>query len=136
MGLRRLRGRLDQLQGNANFTMGQAQELMRMFDALLEDIADGVGVTFHVDKDAAKTLMGLMVGKPGKLPLSVQVDPTVDTLPNKVCQFVGGSHDGKTYQIPDTEDRTITLKGGELYEWDGKVFQFKEARNADRPADQ
>lgn len=37
MGLRRLRGRLDQLQGNANDTMQIAQDL-------LADLKDGVGV--------------------------------------------------------------------------------------------
>ena len=38
MAFRRLRGRLDQMQGEVNFTLGMAQDL-------LEDAADGLGVT-------------------------------------------------------------------------------------------
>jgi len=131
---RRLRGRLDQLQShanatmsNANFTLGQAQELMKLGEALIEDLQDGVGVTVHVDAAAATTLMGLIVGRPGKLPLSVQIDPTVDTLPSEVCKFVGGSHDGKRYTIANTGNTTIWLEGDdgpEQYDWTGKHFLF------------
>ena len=126
MSLRRLRGRLDQLQSNANFTMAQAQELIAIGKALADDLADGVGVTVNVDAHAAQTLVSLLMGKPGKLPLSVQIDPAVDTLPSKVADFVGGPHDGKRYSIPDTDNTTITLKGGHRYDWDGRAFRFKE----------
>ena len=127
MGLRRLRGRLDQLQGEANLTMAQAQALLAVAEALVEDLADGVGITVNVDAGAAKTIMGIMLGKAGKLPLSVQIDPTVDTLPSTICDFVGGSHDGKRYSIADTANRQIKLKGPngpELYEWDGKAMRY------------
>lgn len=73
MGLRRLRGRLDQIQGEANETMAFAQ-------ALLADLADGVGVKIHVDANAVKTLMDMfLAGKECDLPFTVKVDPTVDT---------------------------------------------------------
>ena len=71
MGLRRLRGRLDQLQGNANFTMAEAQ-------ALIADLQDGFGVTIEIDEGAAKTLMGILLGQAGTLPVKVKIDPTVD----------------------------------------------------------
>jgi hypothetical protein len=76
MGLRRLRGRLDQLQGNANQTMAWAQDL-------IADVTDGVGITVEVDTvAAAKIFNDILAGKlTGKvqLPLTVKIDPTVDT---------------------------------------------------------
>ena len=79
MGFRRLRGRLDQIQGNANFTMAQAQELIALGKALVDDLQDGFGVTIHVDEGAVRQLLAIAAGKPGKLPLRVEVDPRVDT---------------------------------------------------------
>ena len=127
MGLRRLRARLDQLQSNANFTMAQAQELISIAKALTDDLQDGVGVTINVDANAAKTLMGLVMGKAGTLPISVQVDPTIDSLPHRICDFEGGSHDGKRYSISDTGNTSITLagdQGPETFQWDGKKFVY------------
>jgi hypothetical protein len=76
MGLRRLRGRLDSLQGQASATMAIAQDL-------LADVKDGVGVTIEFDlAKTAELLNQLMGGKlPGKfeLPVTIKVDPTVDT---------------------------------------------------------
>jgi hypothetical protein len=72
MGLRRLRGRLDQVQGEANETMALAQ-------ALLADLADGFGVTVTVDAGAVKTLTDmLLAGKECKLPLRITIDPEID----------------------------------------------------------
>ena len=71
MGLRRLRGRLDQMQGNANFTMAMAQDL-------IADLKDGFGVSIEIDAGAAQTLVGLLMGKAGTLPLKVKIDPEVD----------------------------------------------------------
>ena len=72
MGLRRLRGRLDQLQGNANFTMAMAQDL-------LADLQDGFGVTVSIDKNAARTILThLLKGLECDLPIRIKVDPTVD----------------------------------------------------------
>ena len=71
MGLRRLRGRLDQLQGQANNTMGLVQDLVA-------DLQDGFGVTVSVDAHAVKKLMEILLGEPGDLPLKIKIDPTVD----------------------------------------------------------
>ena len=72
MGLRRLRARLDQLQGNANDTMGLAQ-------ALIEDLKDGFGLTITLDDEAgAKLLHAVTSGKACELPIRIKIDPTVD----------------------------------------------------------
>jgi hypothetical protein len=75
MGFLRLRGRLDQVQGRANETLGMAQDL-------IADLQDGFGVKVEFDlTKTAELLNHLMVGKlPGKfeLPLTIKVDPTVD----------------------------------------------------------
>jgi hypothetical protein len=77
MGLRRLRSRLDSLQGEANETMAMAQDL-------LADLKDGVGVTVVIDAEAARSIfMSLLKGEKmeGKitLPISLKIDPSVDT---------------------------------------------------------
>lgn len=73
MGLRRLRGRLDQLQGNANETLQMAKDL-------IDDLKDGVGITIHLNAGAAKTLASMLLkGHAGDLPLTVTIDPTVDS---------------------------------------------------------
>jgi hypothetical protein len=75
MGLRRLRGRLDQVQGHANASLAAA-------DDLLADLRDGVGITLRLDGDKLRELLrDLMYGKqsgPIDLPLTVVIDPTVD----------------------------------------------------------
>lgn len=73
MGLKRLRGRLDQIQGSANLTLQDARDL-------LADLQDGFGVTITVDANAAKTMMDMFLGgKECKLPLTIKIDPTIDT---------------------------------------------------------
>lgn len=42
MGLRRLRGRLDQVQGHANQTMFEARDAIAVGKALAEDVQDGI----------------------------------------------------------------------------------------------
>ena len=72
MGLRRLRGRLDQLQGEANQTMGLAQDL-------IADLQDGFGVRVSLEADAVKKLFAAFTSKEGcDLPFTIKVDPTVD----------------------------------------------------------
>ena len=126
MGIRKLRGRLDQLQGKANLTMDDARELIGIAKDLVDDLTDGIGVTVHVDEGAAKTVLGLVMGKAGDLPLTVQIDPTFDTLPSVVCGFVGGPYDGKRFAIPDTTEKEMTLKGGHRYVWDGHCMVHSE----------
>lgn len=72
MGLRRLRARLDQLQGNANDTMALAQDL-------IADLKDGFGITLHLEDGAAvKLLHAVTSGKGFDLPLTIRIDPSVD----------------------------------------------------------
>ena len=67
MGLRRLRGRLDQVQGTANQTMAMAQDL-------IADLRDGVGVTISLDEGAAKTLAMMLLKGQGRRPAAQDQD--------------------------------------------------------------
>ena len=76
MGLRRLRGRLDAVQGQADQTLHMAQDL-------IGDLQDGFGVVVEVDSSKlmdmfTKLLTG--VGLPDKftLPISVKIEPDID----------------------------------------------------------
>jgi hypothetical protein len=71
MGLRRLRGRLDQLQGHANTTLGAA-------DALIEELRDGFAVEIEITPGAGPQLLQLLRGHGGKLPVKVRVIPEED----------------------------------------------------------
>jgi hypothetical protein len=76
MGLRRLRGRLDQVQGEANETMALAQDL-------LADLKDGFGITASIDAVKLQSLVkSLLVGNAigtFELPITLKIDPSVDT---------------------------------------------------------
>ena len=73
MGLRRLRSRLDSLQGQASQTMALAQDL-------IADLKDGVGITIHLEPHALKKLYAAFMNEEGAdLPLTIKVDPAVDT---------------------------------------------------------
>ena len=73
MGLRRLRSRLDNLQGNANQTMALAQDL-------IADLKDGVGLTIHLEPHALKKLYAAFTNEEGAdLPITIKIDPAVDT---------------------------------------------------------
>ena len=73
MGLRRLRGRLDQLQGAANLTLQDARDL-------LADLSDGFGISITVDAGAVKTLVDMfLAGQSVTLPIRISIDPTIDT---------------------------------------------------------
>lgn len=71
MGLRRLRGRLDQMQGEANTTLGMAQ-------ALLAELQDGFAVEFELTPDAGVQLLHLLKGEGGKIPVKMRVVPDED----------------------------------------------------------
>jgi len=71
MGLRRLRNRLDQVQGEASFTMQMARDL-------IADLQDGFGVTIEMDENAAQALMDVFTGKGRKIPVTIKIDPSVD----------------------------------------------------------
>jgi hypothetical protein len=73
VGLRRLRARLDQVQGEANHTMGLAQDL-------IADLQDGFGVRVSLDADAVSKLFKAFTSQSGcDLPFTIKVDPTIDT---------------------------------------------------------
>lgn len=126
MGLRRLRGRLDQLQGKANWTMDDARALIAEASEFLKQLEDGVGITAVVDAGAARTLARLLLGKGGTVPIKVVIDPGYRALPPESAKFVGGPHDGKKYRLNEEQQcrASITLKGGLVYVWDGRVFQY------------
>jgi len=76
MGLGRLRGRLDQLQGEANLTLDDARDL-------LADFQDGFGLKLVVDAARLRPLlkelfMGSSVDQI-ELPIVLKIDPSVDT---------------------------------------------------------
>lgn len=68
MGVRRLRNRLDQLQGKANATMGTVQ-------ALMEELSDGFAVELEVTPGAAPQLLEILQGRGGKLPIRLRILP-------------------------------------------------------------
>ena len=65
MGLRRLRSRLDDLQANANQTMSEAQQLLRLAQVLVEELTDGIDVTVYY----TNPLTGEKVEVPGGIRL-------------------------------------------------------------------
>ena len=70
---RRLRNRLDHIEGDADHTMAIARDL-------LADFQDGFGVTVEIDEDATKKLIALLFkGQAGSLPLKIKIDPTIDS---------------------------------------------------------
>jgi len=77
---RRLRGRLNQLQGAANQTMSETRQLISLVDALVDDIQDGFAVNLVIPPGSVEAFVKDMIaGEGGKLPIQIQVDPTVDT---------------------------------------------------------
>ena len=65
--MRRLRRRLDALQGDAHFTMETAREL-------LEDLRDGIGV--KLVNTGEGTILDFLSGKIKELPLQIVIDPS------------------------------------------------------------
>jgi hypothetical protein len=107
--------------------MSAAEIAIAIGRALIEDLQDGVGVRIHLDESAAKSVIALLGGKPGDIPATIQIDPTIDAYPGERSWFDGGSHDGRCYKLSDQQraKRTIVLEPGEVYAWDGRVFQFQ-----------
>ena len=71
MGLKRLRGRLDQLQGHANGTLAG-------IDALVEELRDGFTIEVDIAPEAGKALIAILSGQGGKLPVRVRIVPEED----------------------------------------------------------
>lgn len=119
--------RVKSLISHGHATMNEAGSLMDFIRAFVDDLADGFSVVFHVDSGAAKTLWNIVVkGKPGKFPVTVQVDPKYDTDPPEKADFVGGPYDGKIFKL--TKDMrsqpSVTLEGGNIYTWNGYQFIY------------
>jgi hypothetical protein len=92
---------------------------------LVEDFQDGFAFEIHVDEKAMRSLLSILTGKPGKLPIKIAIDPTLDTLPSQIAEFEGGPYDGKKYTIPEQQTELI-LKGDHKYKWNGKVFMYHD----------
>jgi len=71
MGLRRLRGRLDAMQGDAHQTMAASRVTLEAAKALLEEIQDGVQIKLiRVGKG---TLVDFFMGRIDELPLRIEI---------------------------------------------------------------
>ena len=76
----RLRGRLDQIQGQASGTIANANDAVNMVKDLVDDLSDGVGVKFVIEPGAVQKFFDSVVnGKGGELPILIRIDPGVDT---------------------------------------------------------
>lgn len=60
-----------------------------------------------------------------EVPVSVYIDPTVDTYPTEAAPFIGGPYDGRVFTVEDGKT-DVTLVGGHRYVWDGKVFNYQK----------
>lgn len=67
MGLRRLRARLDDLQANANQTMNEAQQLLRLAQVFVEELTDGV--------DFCVTMRDRETGEVKEFPIGLRMKP-------------------------------------------------------------
>jgi len=71
MGLRRLRGRLDAMQGDAQATMGAARMTLAAAKALLEEIQDGVDI--KLVRKGEGSILDFLAGKIDELPLRIEI---------------------------------------------------------------
>lgn len=128
-----IRGRLDQLQAKANWTMDDARELIRECAAFLarleEKLNDGVGVTLDVPprSEIKKEFQKLITGKGAQFPGTVVIDINYSKLPKPISEFVGGPYGGKRFVISPKhqKQRTMILTGNCLYSWDGYRYQYE-----------
>ncbi len=81
MGLRRLRSRLDDLQANANQTMSEAQQLLRLVQVLVEELTDGVDfvVTLEIETGEIK-----------EFPIGIRMKPRGEDKQDDVTTRSGG----------------------------------------------
>jgi len=71
MGLRRLRGRLDAMQGDAHQTMAASRVTLEAARALLEEIQDGVQI--KLVRVGEGTLVDFFMGRIPELPLRIEI---------------------------------------------------------------
>jgi len=67
-----IRGRLDQLQANANSTMFSAQDLIAFAKAVLADVEDGF--TIKLIRTGEGSVMDFVTGKIDELPIGVRIE--------------------------------------------------------------
>ena len=65
--------RLNQLQANANKTMNSAQVTLGAFEALADELMDGVN--FKLVRTGTATIMDFVMGKVNELPFTLVVYP-------------------------------------------------------------
>ena len=112
-----------QLADKADGKLDQAQLVLDLAKALVEDFQDGFAVKFHLDEDAAKKFMQVLTGQSGEIPVNVIIDPSWDVFPSRIALFKGGPYDGKRYSTP-TQQTELVLEGNHRYKWNGKVFMY------------
>ena len=112
-----------QLADKADEKMDQAQLVLDLAKALVEDFQDGFSVKFQLDDNAAKKFMLVLTGQSGEIPVNVVIDPSWDTLPSRITEFKGGPYNGKRYATP-TQQTELVLEGNHRYKWNGKVFMY------------
>ena len=67
-----IRGRLDQLQANANRTMFSAQDLIAFAKVVLADVEDGF--TIKLIRTGEGSVMDFVTGKIDELPIGVRIE--------------------------------------------------------------
>ena len=112
-----------QLADKADSKLDQAQLVLDLAKAFIDDFQDGFAVKFQLDDDAAKQFLALLTGKSGEIPVSITVDPSWDVLPSQVAAFKGGPYDGKKFVIPKQQTELV-LVGNHRYKWNGKLFMY------------
>lgn len=134
---RRVRNLINQgyaLANKANTRLDQAKLTLDLANALLEDFSDGFAFKLQLDENAVKTLLKVVTGKSLELPVNVIIDPEWDVFPSEKAKFVGGPYDNKTYKLSEKQqkNKTILLKGGYLYVWNGREFVFERQINSEK----
>jgi len=69
--------RLNQLQGKANQTMNAAQATLGAFQALADELTDGVN--FKIVRKGDASIMDFVMGKVDELPFQIRVEPQEET---------------------------------------------------------
>ena len=135
------RARLDQLQGRANALMAKAEwelaDVAAGIKLIFEMIKDGVAVNLFVEKGWLLTLGKMAIGGGGMLPIKPVFDLTYSKEPPSTdVEYKGGSLDGKVFktQHPNSVGKhVLKYPNGEIYAWNGWVFELQEQAEAEVP---
>lgn len=107
-----LRDRLNRLEAKANWTMDDYRGLAHDAADFLAKLEDGIAVGGEIGGH--------------RIPGNLIIDPSYRAFPGKECTFLDGPYNGKKFTLTDAQRlrRTITLKGGHVYRWDGYIFVY------------